>query len=442
MSLINAILMPKLEEDETGIATRVVRKGMFVSVLLVGGFFLWASFAPLSGAVIADGKIKITTNRKTVQHLEGGIVKEIFVKDGDRVKQGQPLIVLEDTRNSAELNILRDQRDALLAKEARLFAEKTLANRINFPATLLESSTPLKKELINREVAIFNSKRKMLNDQISLLRTELSHAKEAANSYQSQLTAIEENIKYKEEQLSMRESLHQKNFVGKADVLNFRQSLTDKKELFGAQSADFNNTKARIAELELRVIDTKNRYIQEADSESKDVNQQLTEVAERIRPAEDMLKRRVIVAPIDGQVISLKVTTLGGVVPPGQPIMDIVPVSDDLVIEVRVKNTDIDTVYPGQKAEVQLNAYNQRTTPMVAGEVLFVAGDAVEDQQNNQLYYPAHVQIDKDAFKNLRHVKIEPGMPATAFIRTQQRTFMEYLLSPVTQRFRHTFKEE
>jgi epimerase transport system membrane fusion protein len=442
MSLINAILMPKLEEDETGIATRVVRKGMFVSVLLVGGFFLWASFAPLSGAVIADGKIKITTNRKTIQHLEGGIVKEILVKDGDRVKQGQPLIVLEDTRNSAELNILRDQRDALLAKEARLFAEKTLANRINFPPTLLESNTPLKNELINREVAIFNSKRKMLNDQISLLRAELSHAKEAANSYQAQLTAIEENIKYKEEQLSMRESLHQKNFVGKADVLNFKQSLTDKKESLGAQSADFNNTKARIAELELRTIDTKNRYIQEADSESKDVNQQLTEVAERIRPAEDMLKRRVIVAPIDGQVISLKVTTLGGVVPPGQPIMDIVPVSDDLVIEVRVKNTDIDTVYAGQKAEVQLNAYNQRTTPMVGGEVLFVAGDAVEDQQSNQLYYPAHVQIDKAAFKYLKHVKIEPGMPATAFIRTQQRTFMEYLLSPVTQRFRHTFKEE
>jgi epimerase transport system membrane fusion protein len=442
MSLINAVLMPKLEEDETGIATRVVRKGMFVSVLLVGGFFLWASFAPLSGAVIADGKIKITTNRKTIQHLEGGIVKEILVKDGDRVKQGQPLIVLEDTRNSAELNILRDQRDALLAKEARLFAEKTLANRINFPPTLLESNTPLKNELINREVAIFNSKRKMLNDQISLLRAELSHAKEAANSYQAQLTAIEENIKYKEEQLSMRESLHQKNFVGKADVLNFKQSLTDKKESLGAQSADFNNTKARIAELELRTIDTKNRYIQEADSESKDVNQQLTEVAERIRPAEDMLKRRVIVAPIDGQVISLKVTTLGGVVPPGQPIMDIVPVSDDLVIEVRVKNTDIDTVYAGQKAEVQLNAYNQRTTPMVGGEVLFVAGDAVEDQQSNQLYYPAHVQIDKAAFKYLKHVKIEPGMPATAFIRTQQRTFMEYLLSPVTQRFRHTFKEE
>jgi epimerase transport system membrane fusion protein len=442
MSLINAVLMPKLEEDETGIATRVVRKGMFVSVLLVGGFFLWASFAPLSGAVIADGKIKITTNRKTIQHLEGGIVKEILVKDGDRVKLGQPLIVLEDTRNSAELNILRDQYDALLAKEARLFAEKTLAARINFPNSLIEPSSALKKELINREMAIFNSKRKMLNDQISLLRAELSHAKEAANSYQSQLTAIEENIKYKEEQLSMRESLHQKNFVGKADVLNFRQSLMDKKESLGAQSADFNNTKARISELELRVIDTKNRYIQEADSESKDVNQQMTEIAERIRPAEDTLKRRVIVAPIDGQVISLKVTTLGGVVPPGQPIMDIVPVSDDLVIEVRVKNTDIDTVYPGQKAEVQLNAYNQRTTPMVAGEVLYVAGDAVEDQQSNQLYYPAHVQIDKAAFKDLKHVKIEPGMPATAFIRTQQRTFMEYLLSPVTQRFRHTFKEE
>lgn len=442
MSLINAIVTPKLEEDETGLSTRIVRKGMFVSVILVGGFFLWACIAPLSGAVIADGKIKITTNRKTIQHLEGGIVKEILVRDGDRVKKGQPLILLEDTKNSAEVNILRDQYDALLAKQARLFAEQTLANKVNFPAALLEPATATRKEFINREVAIFNSRRKMLNDQISLLRAELNHSKEAANSYQSQLSAIEENINYKQEQLAMRESLHQKNFVGKADVLNFRQSLTDKKELLGAQTADYNNTKARIAELELRTIDVKNRYIQEADSESKDVNQQLSEIAERIRPAEDSLQRRVVSAPTDGQVISLKVTTVGGVVPPGQPIMDIVPVSDDLVIEVKVKNTDIDTVYPGQPAEVQLNAYNQRTTPMIQGEVVFVAGDGVEEQQTGNVYYPAHVKINKDSIKTIQHVKLEPGMPATAYIKTHARTMMEYFLSPVTQRMRHTFREE
>ncbi|HZV98085.1 MAG TPA: HlyD family type I secretion periplasmic adaptor subunit [Methylophilaceae bacterium] len=442
MSLINAILFPKLEEDETGIATRVVRKGMFIAVVLAGGFFLWASIAPLSGAVIADGTIKITTNRKTVQHLEGGIVKEILVRDGDTVKQGQPLITLEDTKNSAEVNILRDQYDALLAKEARLFAEKTLVAKINFPAALLEPSTAIRKEFITREVAVFNSKRKILNDQISLLRAELNHSKEAANSYQSQLSAIEENIRYKQEQLVMREGLLQKNFVGKTDVLNFRQSLTDKKELLGAQTADYNNTKARIAELDLRIIDVKNRYIQDAESESKEVNQQLSEIAERIRPAEDSLKRRIIAAPIGGQVISLKVTTVGGIVPAGQPIMDIVPVSDDLVIEVKVKNTDVDTVYPGQRAEVQLNAYNQRTTPMVKGEVVYIAGDAVEEPQSGSYYYPAQVKIDKNSLKLIQHVKLEPGMPATAYIKTLDRTMMEYFLSPLTQRMRHTFREE
>lgn len=442
MSLIHSIMTPRIDEDETGVATQVVCKGMFVAAVLVGGFFLWACFAPLSGAVIADGKIKITTNRKTVQHFEGGIVKEILVKDGDVVKQGQVLLTLEDVRDSAEVNILREQYDALLAKEARLFAEKTLASKVSFPDALLHQSTASRSDIIGREVAIFNSRRKMLNDQIALLQAELKHSKEAAGSYQSQLAAIEENIQYKQEQLAMRESLHQKNFVGKADVLNFRQSLTDKRELLGAQAADYNITKARMAELELRIIDVKNRYIQDADSESRNVDQQLAEIAERMRPAQDALKRRILVAPMAGQVISLKVTTVGGVVSPSQPIMDIVPVSDDLVIEVKVRNADIDTVHPGQPAEVQLNAYNQRTTPMIKGEVIYVAGDAVEEQQTGGLYYPAHVRIDKQSLQAVQHVKLEPGMPATAYLKTTDRTMMQYILSPVTQRMRHAFRED
>lgn len=152
--------------------------------------------------------------------------------------------------------------------------------------------------------------------------------------------------------------------------------------------------------------------------------------------------RRTVTAPIDGQVMAMKVTTVGGVVTPGQAMMDIVPVSDDLVVEVNVRNLDIDTVYPGQPAEVQLNAYNQRTTPMVTGEVVYVAGDAIEDQQTHLLTYPAHVRIDKESLKNVQHVKIEPGMPVTAFIKTQDRTMLEYLISPITQRMRHTFREE
>ena len=154
------------------------------------------------------------------------------------------------------------------------------------------------------------------------------------------------------------------------------------------------------------------------------------------------MARRTVAAPIGGQVMALKVTTDGGVITPGQPLLDIVPPSNDLVIEVKVKNTDIDTVYPGQPAEIQLNAYNQRTTPMVQGEVIYVAGDAVEDPQTHELTYPAHVKIKQDGLKLLSHVKVEPGMPATAYIKTQERTMMDYLISPITQRMRHTFREE
>ena len=442
MSLINAIIAPRLDEDETGISTRIVRKGMFVGVILVGGFFLWASIAPLSGAVIASGKVKISTNRKTVQHLEGGIVKQILVREGDVVKQGQPLLLLEDTKNSAELNILLDQYDALMAKSARLAAEKSLASRISFPQALLGPVTEKRKELIAKETAAFNTGRKILSDQLMLLRSELAHSQNAADSYQSQLDAIQENIRYKEEQVAMRENLLQKNFIGKGDVLNYKQSLTDKKELLGAQAADYNSTRAQISNLELRIVDVKNRYIQEADNELKEVSRQQFEIAERIRPAEDAMARRTVAAPIGGQVMALKVTTDGGVITPGQPLLDIVPPSNDLVIEVKVKNTDIDTVYPGQPAEIQLNAYNQRTTPMVQGEVIYVAGDAVEDPQTHELTYPAHVKIKQDGLKLLSHVKVEPGMPATAYIKTQERTMMDYLISPITQRMRHTFREE
>ena len=442
MSLINAIIAPRLDEDETGISTRIVRKGMFVGVILVGGFFLWASIAPLSGAVIASGKVKISTNRKTVQHLEGGIVKQILVREGDVVKQGQPLLLLEDTKNSAELNILLDQYDALMAKSARLAAEKSLASRISFPQALLGPVTEKRKELIAKESAAFKTGRKILSDQLMLLRSELAHSQKAADSYQSQLDAIQENIRYKEEQVAMRENLLQKNFIGKGDVLNYKQSLTDKKELLGAQAADYNSTRAQISNLELRIVDVKNRYIQEADNELKEVSRQQFEIAERIRPAEDAMARRTVAAPIGGQVMALKVTTDGGVITPGQPLLDIVPPSNDLVIEVKVKNTDIDTVYPGQPAEIQLNAYNQRTTPMVQGEVIYVAGDAVEDPQTHELTYPAHVKIKQDGLKLLSHVKVEPGMPATAYIKTQERTMMDYLISPITQRMRHTFREE
>ena len=430
--------------DETGESTRLLRAMLFVIFVLVGGLFAWGGFAPMSGAVVADGAIKVESNRKSVQHLEGGIIRRIMVREGEKVIAGQPLLELDDTEPSATVNILTDNLNAMLVKEARLFAEASLRDSIDFPKELRQDRSEKTATLIRNELALFQSKRKMLLDQIALLKSQIEHASSATTSLQAQIGATEEGTRYMEEQLRAGEQLKAKHFLDNNALLELKEKLAQKREDLGEQKASLASQRQDISELELRIVNAKNDYARAADDELKEARKAIFEYQERVRPAQDMLQRKTITAPIGGQVIDLKATTIGGVIKPGDVILDIVPGMLDLILEVKIRPSDVDSVHVGQFAKVQLSAFNQRTTPMVDGTLTYLSGDALVDETGprGESYYKAYIKTDPESVKQLGDLPLSPGMPVVAYVQTSPRTFFEYILSPLTSQLRRALTEE
>ena len=434
---------PALPIDTTGESTRIVRSGFLLVFIFLGGFLVWGYWAPISGAVIAEGVIKVDFNRKTVQHLEGGIIREILIREGNFVEQGQPLITLDDTTSSSNLNILLDQLDAHHAKEARLLAERTLSDHVTYPAQMLERNSAKVAELIKKENELFASRKATLKDSQQLIRVQIEQAKSAIAGYQSEIRAIEEGIGFGTEQLTASEALLNKHYIDKTQYWELKRLLADKKERLGSQSAELAKGKENVARLEQQLLQLKNDYIQQADNELKEITKAINEADERSRPATENLKRQTIKAPIAGQVINLRVFTVGGVIKAGDPVLDIVPQSQQLMLEVKIKPQDIDSVFLGQTAEIQLSAYNLSSTPLVPGTVAYVSGDAILDEGSNppQYSYRTHIKVDSQALEPLKNIALAPGMPVVAFLQTPSKTFLEYLSSPVIDRMRHAFRD-
>lgn len=423
---------------------RIARKGLMICLLFVGGFLGWSALAPLGSAVVAPGVVKIWSNRKTIQHLDGGIVRAIYIADGSVVRQGDPLILLEDTTTSAALNILTDQRDALLIQEQRLLAERSLAERFALPVELINrQQEPKIAALHQNERSLFEARRKNLDDQIRLLHEGISQSKAATASARAEIDAIQEGLGYTADLVKTTETMAQKGFAERTLLLQKKEALAEKRERLHSQTAELADQQRQIADQELRIIALRNSYMEAAEVERKKTRDQITEIEERLRPARSAQERSIVSAPIGGQIIALKVTTIGGVIRPGDPLMDIVPQNNDLVVEVKVANQDIDNVHIGQNAEVQLNAFNQRTTPLVDGQVTYVAGDAQEDSRTpGMLYFMGHIRLNQEQLARMTDIALSPGMPVTAFIKTRTRTFLDYLVSPLTDHWRRSFREE
>lgn len=435
-------LFPTIDIDSTGESTRLARTGTLAIGIFFGVLGGWAATAPLSGAIVADGVIKIDTQRKTIQHFDGGIVKEIAVREGSMVKAGQPLIVLEDTATRSAMNILDDQYVTLRARELRALAEKALAEKLQFPPELTGSTNPKAALLLAAEQARFQTRRNALNDEINLIRQELAQARQSLPHLNSEINAIREGIEYGERQIDASQKLLEKHFVQESEIWKLHNEDAAKKERLGQRQAALTQIHEHIAELELRISQGKNAYVTAADNELKDIKKELLQVEEQRNPARAALSRQVITAPLDGQVIDLKVSTIGGVIRPGDPLMDIVPTSKDMLMEVRIKNRDVDDIHVGQKARVQFSAFNARTTPLVPGHVTYVAGDALKDPNTQEPYFPAHIKVTEEDRKPIADLPLSPGMPVTTFVDTASRTFLDYLLAPIVERARKAVKEQ
>lgn len=419
--------------DESGEAARIIRTGMLATLSFVAFFVVWAWWAPIKGAVIADGMVKIEHKRKTIQHLENAIIKEILVHEGDHVEEGQLLAILQDAEVKSNLTILKDQLASLEIKRARLHAERALGVSMAPLTDLGIEANEKTLQFYAAEENLFKTKRKSLDDQLILIRQQIELIQHEKVGIKVQIAAAKESIQYKEERVRGGETLNAKQFIEKNQYLLLREDLANKREALGQLDAQLAACHQRESELKLREIAARNDFVRTANDEYKETERQLLEVEEKIRPAEISLNRYRVTSPVEGQVIDLRLSTVGGVVRSGDPIMDIVPEDHELILEVKVRTQDIDLVHLGQKADVQLTAYNSRRVPHVPGQVIYVSGDAIEDKANTAApaYFLAHIRVDPVEVAHYPGVELTAGMPVTAFIQTRERTFMDMILKPI-----------
>ena len=415
-------------------ARGIIRSGLAVIAVGAAAFLLWGFWAPLSGAIIAPGYVKVDLNRKVVQHQEGGIVRAIRVRDGDRVTQGQELVLLDDVRIDAQLDLLRTQLDAERAKTARLEAERTLAARPVFPKDLI------KDEYRTREEALFRARRQALDSQIAVLRQQIRETSEEAHALELQIAAEERALKLQKEELESNERLLAQGYVQRTRLLTLQRAVAEYEARFSEHRAELSKSRQRASELEFRVLSMRNSYVQTATDELKESSTRMFDLEERIRPSRDASQRQKITAPIGGEVVGLRVFTAGSVIGPREVLMEIVPQEKRLIVEARIRPEDINHVKHGSEADIRLTAYQSRTTPLVAGTVTYVSGDRLVEQQTGQPYYTVNIDVPEKSLTDA-NLKLQAGMPAEVFIRTDNRTALDYLLAPVTTYLRRAMRE-
>ena len=438
------VLVPTEEVDADTDMKRIVRAGLIVIGSGVAAFVIWSSLAPLSGAIIAQGFVKVDMNRKTVQHQEGGIVKEIKVRDGDKVSLGQPLIVLEDLRVDAAVELLRQQLDAEHAKASRLQAERTFAPKVAFPAALEQrAKDPKLAETMDRELAQFRARRDALEGQVAVLRKQIAESDHEVRALTDQIAAEERAIKLQKDELVINEKLLKDNFVQKTRLLTLERAVAEYEARWGEHRAELSKTRSRASEIELRILSMRNQYMQQATDEMKETTAKIFDLEERLRPSKDVSDRQTVRAPASGEVVGLRVFSPGAVVGPRDVLFDVVPDEKTLIIEARIRPEDINHVKPGAEADVRLTAYKQRTTPLVQGKVTYISADRLIDGQgaNAVAYYAAHINVPVEALKAAGNLHMSAGMPAEVYVRTDSRNAFDYMLAPVTAFMRRGMRE-
>ena len=406
---------------------RAVFVPLAVAAVLLG---LWAAIAPISGAVIAMARIKVELERKTVQHREGGIVREIKVRNGQQVHAGDVLVVVDDVRTDAELSLLEDQLRAERVRQARVSAETTLARVFDIDARL--GAEPGVAGHLARERAQFTSRRRTLDEQLDALQMQMSAAHAQSAALVNQIASLQEAGRLAAEELQLNEKLVAQGYVARARLLPLQRADAESRSRLEESRGELALARQRSAELQARMADTRNRYQQAATEELEQNAARLRELEERLRPSKDQVDRQSIRSPVDGVVMGLRVTAPGEVLAAGAPIADVVPSNEMLVVEARIRPQDINHVYADAHARVRLAAFDARTTPMLPGRVTFVSPDRMSDAQTGESWFAATVEVDAAALRHHPEIQLKAGMPAELFVTTSDRTLLQYLLSPIT----------
>jgi HlyD family type I secretion membrane fusion protein len=421
------------------------RLGIIVVILALMTILLWGFLAPLHGAVVGHGQVKVENYRQVVQHQEGGIVRSILVQNGSVVKKGQPLILLEDLRTDANYDITIHQYWSELARNARLVAERSFLKEPEFPQEIVFKGKDDVKvaEVLAKELSLFQQRRQTVNFQIKLLNQQIRETEAEITATSAQLDADRSARNLMQEELAANRLLLDKGFISNTRLLGLARNLTDYDSRVGEHGADLARARQKLTDLKLRVETVRNEYQKTAATELKESSDKLNEIQQRAIPLTDIAQRLQIVAPADGIVVDLRVHTIGATIAPREPLMDIVPADQKLVVEAKLPLESISELRIGMNAEVRLTAYKQRTTPLVKGNVTYISADALADKERpGESYYLCQIVLDPESVKEAGIQSLLPGMPADVFIQTKARTAIKYLIDPVLDSMNRSFNEK
>jgi HlyD family type I secretion membrane fusion protein len=433
-------MVDPIEEPETD-PRPYIRAGVLIVLVMFGGLGTWASLAPLGGAVIAPSVVTVISHRKTVQHLEGGIVAEIRVRDGDAVAERDLLIRLDDAQAKAGLAILDAQIDLLRAREARLVAERDEGERVEFPEDLASRSNELQvAELLDSQRQLFDARRTALEGETEILTQRVGQLREAIAGLEAQRRSKQEQIVLIEEELAGLRKLFEEGYASRNRIRELERVVADLTGERGEHVAEIARAENEIGEARLRALQLRKNFREAVVDELHEVQADLLDAAERRAAATDRLDRLAIRAPQAGRVVGMTMHTVGAVVAPGEPILHIVPEDDELVVEARVMPRDIDRVAIGQPALVRFTAFDLRSTPELEGTVINVSADLIADASGAS-YYLVRTRIPEENRALLGDLRLIPGMPAETFIQTGSRTVLGYLMKPLTDGLAHAFRD-
>jgi len=435
---------PEREDDVPNDSARgAIVTGLVAVVTFFVGLGGWAAYAPLAGAVVAPAVITVDGNRKTIQHLDGGIVKKLLVRDGSRVEVGQTLIVLDDTQAQASLDVLRQQNDQLRALEGRLLAERDGEPSVGFPPELTaRQAEPDVRKLVATETRQFEIRRTSLDGQISVLRQKIEGMHEQIRGAEAQLAATNESIGLMSLELDDQHMLLRKGLTPRSKVLELERVASNLRGQKGEISGTIARVRQAIGETELQIIQARNDRRTEVARDLREAQAKIADVVPRLRAAEDVLDRTNVRSPYAGYVVDLGVFSVGAVIQRGDKIMDVVPSTNDLIAEASINVDDIDDVHPRMRAEMRFTAYKQRIMPIIHGDVINVSADRLADKRTGAPYYTAQIRVDDAELAASKNVTLYPGMAVTVMIQTRARTALDYLISPVIESFDRSFRQK
>ncbi|MDI4238789.1 HlyD family type I secretion periplasmic adaptor subunit [Bradyrhizobium sp. Arg237L] len=420
---------------------RPARYGKVLILIFVVIFVGWGGLVYLDGGAVAPGVINPDSGKKTIQHLEGGIIAELPAREGQAVKMGQTLAVLESTQARATHEALVQQRLSLLARQARLDAERAGESHIQWPPELRSSDQQI-RDIVGAQQKVWDARRSTHATRRDILAQRVEQLLQQIQGSEAQVESASRQIEFIGEELKAKEYLVARGMMPKPEALRLRRAEAEIVGRRGEHVAEIARAREKIGEAKIQILSVEAERADQIAAEQDKVRGELAEVNEKLQASADVVKRTVVIAPVNGTVVDIKFRTIGGVVQRGEPIMSIVPESDEMIIEARLQPRDVKAVHSGLEAKVRFTAYSSRNVPNVPGTVRTVSADRLMDETKHQPYYLVRVAVDRELMKTLApSVDLIPGMPVEVLVVTERRTMLDYLAKPFRDALWRSFRE-